>query len=160
MADSGRQRPLDGDGAGAETFSLGGVPIRAAALRWKFTRASGPGGQHVNKVATAAECRLDLAQAALPAAIRERLAQLAGSRLNRRGELVLVADQERSQARNRAIALARLEELVAAAKPAPKTRIATAPSKAQRAKRREDKRRRGATKQQRQPPATPPGGVE
>lgn len=152
MADSGGGCPLDEVGGGAETLVLGGLRVPAAALRWKFTRASGPGGQHVNKVATAAECRLDLTRAALPTALRARLEHLAGARLNGRGEVVLLADRERSQARNRAIVLARLDALVAAARPAPKPRIATRPSQAQRAKRREQKRRRGETKQQRRPP--------
>ena len=136
-----------------DTLEIGGLDIPQAALRWKFIRASGPGGQHVNKVSTAVECRLDLGQANLPCAVRRRLGQLAGSRLNGRGEVVLFADGERSQTRNRADALERLAELVAAARREPKRRIATKPSPTKKAKRREDKRRRGATKQHRRPPA-------
>lgn len=134
------------------TVDLGGVRIPTVALTWKFIRAGGPGGQHVNKVSTAVECRLHLGRAGLAADVRERVARLAGSRLNAAGEVVLLADGERSQARNRAAVLARLDALLAAAVPPPKPRIPTKPSPAQKAKRREEKKRRAAAKALRRSP--------
>ena len=134
------------------TIDVGGLQIPVSALTWKFVRATGPGGQHVNKVSTAAECRLNLNRAALAADVRERVERLAGSRLNAAGELVLFADGERSQARNRAAALARLGALLAAAQQAPKPRIPTKPSAAQKARRRQEKQRRATVKAQRRSP--------
>ena len=134
------------------TITLGGFAIPEAALTWKFVRSSGPGGQNVNKVATAAECRLNLDSADLPAAVRQRLQALAGSRLTAAGEIVLMADDHRTQARNRAAALVRLDALFEAARRVPKPRIASKPSAAQKAKRREDKRRRSEVKRERRPP--------
>lgn len=136
------------------TLELGGRDVPAAAVKWRFLRASGPGGQNVNKVSTAVECRLDLAEAGFAPAVRRRLEKLAGSRLNAAGEIVLVAEGERTQGRNRTAALVRLAALVEQAHQAPKPRIPTAPSAAQRAKRREEKRRRSERKQQRRPPTT------
>ncbi len=134
------------------TLELGGFSIPETALTWRFVKASGPGGQNVNKVSTAAECRLHLGRAGLPEDVRWRLAALAGSRLNSRDELVLFADTHRSQGRNRADALARLATLIAAARRKPKQRIATAPTRAQQARRREQKRRRAEVKRARRPP--------
>ena len=134
------------------TIDLGGVPVLASALTWKFVRASGPGGQHVNKVSTAVECRLNLNRAGLHADVRERVERLAGSRLNAAGEVALFADGERSQARNRAAALARLAALLASARQTPKPRIPTKPSPAQKAKRREEKKRRATAKALRRSP--------
>ena len=131
---------------------LGGFAVPESALAWKFVRASGPGGQNVNKVSTAVECRLDVAAAELPATVRARLEALAGSRLNARGEIILFADAYRTQTRNRAAALERLDALLAAARQVPKPRVATKPSKAQKARRREGKKRRGAVKRDRRPP--------
>ena len=135
------------------TLELGGLDVPAAAVKWRFIRASGPGGQNVNKVATAVECRLDLDAASLPPPVRRRLAQLAGSRLTGAGDVVLVADGERTQGRNRAAALARLAALIEQAQQAPKPRIPTGPSPAQKAKRLDEKRRRSEVKQQRRGPS-------
>lgn len=134
------------------TVEIGGFPVPESALTWKFVRASGPGGQNVNKVSTAVECRLDLATAELPPSVRARLEAIAGSRLNARGEIILFADAFRTQARNRAAALERLDALVTAARQVPKPRVATKPSRAQKARRREDKKRRGDVKRSRRPP--------
>ena len=133
-------------------ISLGGIDIPEAAISWKFLRSSGPGGQNVNKVATAVECRFNLARAELPTPIRARLEKLAGNRLAASGEVVIFADAQRTQARNRADALARLSTLLEAARQVPKPRIPSKPSAAQKARRREDKQRRSVLKEQRRQP--------
>lgn len=134
------------------TIELGGLAVPEAALSWNFVRASGPGGQNVNKVATAVECRLDLNLAGLDEDVRQRLERLAGSRLTAAGEVLIVADNQRTQTRNRADALERLGALIAAAREPPKPRVATGISATQRAKRRADKRHRGEVKRRRRPP--------
>ena len=134
------------------TIQIGGVAIPESALTWSFVRASGPGGQNVNKVATAAECRLDLDSAGLEQGVRRRLERLAGSRLTTAGEVLIVAENQRTQARNRAEALERLGALIEAARVPPKPRVATNVSASQKARRRADKRRRGEVKRQRKPP--------
>lgn len=134
------------------TIELGGLAIPEAAVSWCFVRASGPGGQNVNKVATAAECRLDLDSAGLDQDVRQRLERLAGSRLTGAGEVLIVAGSQRTQARNRADALERLGAMIAAARESPKPRIATRVSATQKAKRRADKQHRSEVKKQRKPP--------
>ena len=134
------------------TIELGGLAIPEAALSWSFTRSSGPGGQNVNKVSTAAQCRLDLDLAEFGQGVRRRLELLAGSRLTGTGAILIVADRQRSQARNRADALARLDALIAAAREPPKPRLATGIPQTERTKRRADKRHRGEIKRQRRPP--------
>ena len=133
-------------------IEIGGLAIPEAALSWHFVRASGPGGQNVNKVATAVECRLDVDAAGLEQGVRQRLEQLAGSRLTGAGEVLIVAENHRTQARNRAEALERLAALIRAAREVPKPRIPVRVSATQRAKRRSDKRHRGEVKKQRKPP--------
>ena len=137
---------------GMATVELGGFAVPEAALKWKFVRASGPGGQNVNKVSTAVECRLDLNAVEFPLAMRARLETLAGSRLTAGGEVVLFVDGHRSQARNRVEALDRLDALISASRRVPKPRVATKPSLAQKARRRDDKKRRGEAKKNRRPP--------
>ena len=137
------------------TIELGGLPIPGNALVWRFVRASGPGGQNVNKVSSAVECRLLLDRAELDDGVRQRLERLAGSRLNARAEVVLFADSERTQARNRAVVLTRLSDLVAAARPAPKPRMATKPTRAARARRRAEKQRRSEIKRSRRQSGQP-----
>lgn len=130
-------------------IQIGGIAIPERALRWKFVRASGPGGQNVNKVATAAECRLDLAEAGLDPAVRERLERLAGSRLTASGEVVIFAETHRTQGRNREAALTRLGALIERATHIPKRRIPTRPSASARAGRLRDKRHRSELKKAR-----------
>ena len=122
------------------------MPLDPAALTEKFVRASGPGGQNVNKVATAVELRYDTGVAAMPAAVRARLIRLAGARATKEGVIVLFADRFRDQARNRADARARLEAMIEKAATPPRPRIATKTPKSQKRKRREDKARRGEVK--------------
>ena len=108
-----------------------GVEIAEEELEESFIRASGPGGQNVNKVATAVQLRFDAANAAgLPERVRERTIELAGQRATKDGVIVIEAARFRTQEQNRADARARLAELVArAAEPPPKPRKKTRPSK-------------------------------
>jgi ribosome-associated protein len=116
-----------------------------------FVRASGPGGQNVNKVASAVQLRFDARRSpSLPAGVRNRLERLAGSRLTRDGVIVITAQRHRAQARNREDALARLLDLIRrAAHPPPKRRV-TKPPRAARERRIESKKRRAGIKRLRQ----------
>lgn len=130
------------------------IALAENELVWKAIRASGPGGQHVNKTSTAVELRFDVrASPSLPEPVRARLYRLAGSRLNQDGVLVITAQGSRSQEMNRAEALERLIALVRkAAEPPPPPRKRTRPTLASKKRRLEGKARRGGVKAMRGKP--------
>ena len=133
-------------------YTIAGQQIPAEALRWKFVRSTGPGGQNVNKVATAAELRLDLSACRFSTAYRRRLALIAGKRLTRAGEIVIFAQAQRTQGRNREDAMDRLGVLLSEAGRAPKKRLKTKPSRKAVKARIKRKQRLGQKKQLRRKP--------
>jgi ribosome-associated protein len=127
-----------------------GLVIDESELDERFVRASGPGGQNVNKVATAVELRFDVANSrTLPPDVRERLRVLAGTRMTSDGVLLIDARRHRTQAQNREDARLRLTELLRQALVKPKRRRKTRPTKSSVEKRVQSKKRRAETKRSR-----------
>jgi ribosome-associated protein len=123
------------------------IAIEDREVDESFVRASGPGGQNVNKLSTAVQLRFDVrGSPSLPGEVKTRLERLAGTRLTRDGVLVIIAQQYRTQARNREDALDRLIDLIRRAAIAPTPRRPTKPTRASRERRIESKKRRAGIK--------------
>jgi ribosome-associated protein len=130
------------------------IQLDPRELDESFVRASGPGGQNVNKLSTAVQLRFDVLNSpALPEDVRQRLIRLAGSRLTQDGILIIHAQNFRTQERNREDALARLVALIQAAAIRPKARRATRPTKGSKERRLEAKSQRSGVKSMRRRPA-------
>ena len=128
------------------------ITIDESEIQENFVRASGPGGQNVNKVATTVQLRFDVANSrSLPGEVRERLISLAGNRITEDGILIIDARRFRTQRRNREDATDRLVELVRNAAPRPKIRRKTRPTRTSKIRRLESKRRGGESKRVRGP---------
>jgi len=126
------------------------IALDEGELHFEFLRASGPGGQHVNRSATAVQLRFNVAQSpSLPPEVRTRLMRLAGKRITQQGELVITARRHRSQERNRREAVQRLVVLIRRAALPPTPRRPTRPSPAARRRRLEAKKRHAAKKRAR-----------
>jgi len=126
------------------------LSIPDSELQEQFIRASGPGGQNVNKVSSAVQLRFDVARSpSLPEDVRARLIVLAGRRINQDGILTIEAQRFRTQGRNRDDARVRLVELIRRATEVPELRRATKPTQASQRRRLESKQRHGDTKKQR-----------
>ena len=131
------------------------IAIDESEIEESFVRASGPGGQHVNKVSSAVQIRFDVRRSpSLPNDVAIRLMKLAGSKLTQEGVIVIVAQTHRSQKRNREEAVERLLELIRAAAVRPQVRRATKPTKASKERRLASKETRSGVKAGRQRPAS------
>lgn len=149
MPMSGAETNAGGGGSSAGSGSMElapGVVVPASAVAFSFVASGGPGGQNVNKRATKAELRVRVADLPIPGDARARLEELAGRRVSESGEIVIAADEHRSQGRNRAACLERLRELIVRAMVRPKRRRATRPSRGSVERRLEGKRARSVVK--------------
>ena len=126
------------------------LQIDERELQIDFIRASGPGGQNVNKVATAVQLRFDVRSSSLPEEVKERLLMVAGKRITSEGMLLIEAKRFRTQEQNREDAIQRFTELIQRSLVKPKARKKTKPSQAAREERLKEKKRRGEIKKIRQ----------
>lgn len=123
------------------------VKIRPEEIHFDFVRASGPGGQNVNKVATAVQLRFNgVHSQSINSETRERLIKLAGKRVNASGEIIIEARRFRTQQRNREDALQRLQDLIEKASRPPRVRVKSRPTVSSKLRRLEQKKRRSAVK--------------
>ena len=122
------------------------LSIDESELQFEYIRASGPGGQNVNKVSTAVQLRFNVAESRLPDMVKERLKKIAGGRINKDGVLIIHARQYRTQEQNRFDAQERLVDILKQAVERPKPRRATRPSLTARAARVSEKKQRGQQK--------------
>lgn len=128
----------------------GKIELDEAEIEESFILASGPGGQNVNKTATAVQLRFDVKQSpSLPESVKERLLRIAGKRIDARGVLTIEARRYREQPRNRRDALERLATLIRKAAEVPRPRVKSRPTRASKERRLKEKRRRGETKKHR-----------
>jgi ribosome-associated protein len=128
------------------------IKLDESEIKFRFVRSPGPGGQHVNRAATAVELRFDLAHStSLPDNVRHRLKKIARNRINSRGVLIIQASRFRSQDQNRKDALERLKQLIVASCHRTKYRRRTKPTPASRKKRLDAKKRRSKLKHTRHP---------
>jgi ribosome-associated protein len=124
--------------------------IDESEVQFAFVRASGPGGQNVNKVATAVQLRFDVAHSLLPEEVKARLRHMAGNKITSEDELLIEAKKFRTQEHNREDALKRFVELLQRAFKKPKARQKTKPTQASKQKRLKEKKQRGEIKKMRQ----------
>lgn len=131
-------------------YTLAGLVFADRDIDIRFVRSAGPGGQNVNKLATAAQLRFHfMDSAALSAAVRNRLLALAGQRLAGGSDILIIAREHRTQEQNRSAALQRLEDLLVRAQHVPKTRRPTKPGRAAKERRLEHKTQAGQVKKMR-----------
>lgn len=142
------------DSKGCEFLALikisNSVSIQDSELEWQFIRSSGAGGQHLNKVSTAAQLIFDIKTSSLPEYYQQRLLAKADHRITKSGKIIIKCQQSRSQDFNRQTALEQFIALVASVNTVQKKRIATKPTKGSQRRRVDSKKQKGATKALRQ----------